>query len=131
VNKERVYEGWFRAMRLDDAMNTEDEKAKVRKQIADEQAAAARAQQGNTRGTDPAMVRIAERKQDLAEKEFFFEAQAHEDDFRFKITALAETLGLDEKKVLAGLAEVRLKLDGRARELNAKAGFHARTGEAV
>lgn len=132
VNKERIYDAWFRSLRLVDAMNTEDEKAAAKKAYAEQQQQAAKAQaqarQPVGRQVDPELER---RRLDLEERKQTFAEHEHEDQMKFAVAELAETLGVEEKKVMAALAKVRMTTDASAQKFNAQRSFHARTGEAV
>lgn len=131
VDKEVIYDNWFRSLRLESAMRDEDGKAKARKELAERMQMEAQAQAAARGGASREDPQVAAQRLQLEERKIALLERKQDFDERFSVAELAESLGIEEKKVLAALAKVRMTTDAHAREFNASRAFHARTGEAV
>jgi hypothetical protein len=117
INKGKVYDQWFRAMRLDDVMNTEEEEKAARDALAKQQ-------QGGGNSLQAEMLAL---RRDM----LTFQQTKHKDDMVFQVHELASMLDMDEKTLMARLAEKRMTLDHSARQFNAEAQLRLRTGAGV
>jgi hypothetical protein len=124
VDKQKIYTDWFRALRLQDAMLDEDgvKEAQQKQQAAQQQQQGQPA--GGGRGWTPEEL-------DFRNRDLQFREKKHSDELAVSVHELATKFNLDEKQILAHLAETRMKLDHDAKKFNASRNFHDRTGEAV
>lgn len=136
INKGKLYDQWFRAMRLDDVMNTADEEQKARDDLAkQQQQAAQQTQQG--KGAGPAQPlgkndpQYLAQDLDLRERELQFLEQKHQDEMSLEVRKIASALDMDEKDLQAKIGLSRMGMDHKSRLFNAEASLRQTTGAGV